>query len=491
MLGKLPRLAGLACIAVLAACAGAGAVPDPGTMSSSASSSSSSSGGLGGSPPAAPECAFSVSYGDGADQDALSIAVGSDDSIAVAGVFRGTVDFGGGPITSTVTDPSSLVIEGDVFVLKLDANGQYRFVRRVAGNDATVRVAAGAGGAVVVAVGSQGSVDLGGGPIQTTVPYDTVVAALDAGGNLLWSTPVGADGADAAYVADLVTDRHGNAYVSTFEFAGEHRYAVFTKVDGAGKVVWRRAIQSDTGFLTGSSSHNSAVSYDGKLAWSIGVMPVGVDATLTTEAGELVVPLGAIDAFLLELDESGTVVRQRLMDVSGGAANHALALPALAYTQGEALVAVVKVEGEADLGLGTVQSAADPEVGVQSFLVGFGPDLGTAWASPMSGVSVEGIVPLPDNQIGISGIYYGAFDMGTGPLGGDGQRGAFVARTSATGEVLAARAYGPGVGGSWVLARSSDGSMVTAGELDDVLSFCDHDLEGAGGRDFYVAKVKF
>ena len=56
-------------------------------------------------------------YGDSTGDSGTGVAVDSSDNILISGYFQGTVDFGGGDVTS--------IGGNDIFVLKLNSSGQY------------------------------------------------------------------------------------------------------------------------------------------------------------------------------------------------------------------------------------------------------------------------------------------------------------------------------------------------------------------------------
>ena len=69
------------------------------------------------------------------DDSAHGVAADAAGNLYVTGCFRGTVDFGAGPLTSAV--------EGDVFLLKLDPAGSTLWSKRfgIISNECGVNVA--------------------------------------------------------------------------------------------------------------------------------------------------------------------------------------------------------------------------------------------------------------------------------------------------------------------------------------------------------------
>ena len=109
---------------------------------------------------AAPVHQWSARFGDAEYQDGLSVALDGLGNTIITGAFEGTVDFGGGPLTS----------EGNIeaYVAKFDPAGNHLWSQRFGGPDggATVRgVTTDAAGNIFVTGDFGGTVDFGGGPL--------------------------------------------------------------------------------------------------------------------------------------------------------------------------------------------------------------------------------------------------------------------------------------------------------------------------------------
>ena len=116
-------------------------------------------------------------FGDAMGQQMTDLAVNAAGDIALVGLFDGTVDFGGGPLTSRGGDD---FVGGDAFVVRLNADGSHRFSARY-GDAAAQRaqsVAIDARGDVVVAGEFRGQIDLGTGTLTSAGGTDIFVARL-------------------------------------------------------------------------------------------------------------------------------------------------------------------------------------------------------------------------------------------------------------------------------------------------------------------------
>ena len=198
---------------------------------------------------------WSKRFGDGDNQVGLSIAVDGSGKVAITGEFSGTVDFGGGPFTYTgytdafvakfdtngnhlwskqlgayysdsgtmvATDAlGNVVVTGyvngtvdlgggpvtsayqDIFVVKFRASGTYLWSHLFGDIDEQWGYSVAVDGSrnVVLAGIFEGSVDFGGGPLEAVdkliqsggVQGDLYLAKLDSGGEHLWSERFGDD----------------------------------------------------------------------------------------------------------------------------------------------------------------------------------------------------------------------------------------------------------------------------------------------------------
>jgi hypothetical protein len=126
---------------------------------------------------------WSASYGESYSNSVLSLSVDPGRNLIVSGTFGGTIDFGGGPIETTLS-------EGDGFLLKLDGNGKHLWSRALgdATRNVTAQVSAGPQGELYICQ-SENPVWLGpdaGPPPPSTSHF----VKLDDRGNEIWKKPL-------------------------------------------------------------------------------------------------------------------------------------------------------------------------------------------------------------------------------------------------------------------------------------------------------------
>jgi hypothetical protein len=184
---------------------------------------------------------WSKSYGDAANQFGFFGAFDTGGDLAFTGSNEGTLDLGGGPLTSAG--------KKDAYVAKVDATGKLVFGKLFGdGSDQLGDcVAFDPGGNLLWSGGMEGTVDFGKGPIAATPDGGKFLVKLDATGATVWAHGFG-DGNVYDWTG-LTVDRSGNATVAG-EFwntimlgmdmlTAKDRYDIFVaSFDPEGRVLW-------------------------------------------------------------------------------------------------------------------------------------------------------------------------------------------------------------------------------------------------------------
>ena len=150
-----------------------------------------------------------------------SLAFESSGSVYITGYFHSNVDFDPGPGTNQLTSAGST----DIFVSKLDSNGQLIWAKSMggtSGDDGDSIEVDGNGNVYITGYFSEmADLDPGANTLTFTSKgsYDIFVSKLDNAGNLIWARSMGGPGPD--YGFSISIDDVGNVY-----FIGSFQYTV-------------------------------------------------------------------------------------------------------------------------------------------------------------------------------------------------------------------------------------------------------------------------
>ncbi|MCF8294807.1 MAG: choice-of-anchor D domain-containing protein [Bacteroidales bacterium] len=184
-----------------------------------------------------------------------SIAIDASENVYVSGKFYGTVDFdpGSGSYNLSSND------EGDIFISKLDASGNFVWAKNMGGSsyDWGYSIAIDASGNVYTTGIFQGTADFDPGSgsynLSSNGSDEIFISKLDASGNFVWAKNMG--GSDFDYGYSIAIDASGNVYTTgifegTADFdPGSGLYSLssngdadifISKLDASGNFVWAK-----------------------------------------------------------------------------------------------------------------------------------------------------------------------------------------------------------------------------------------------------------
>lgn len=346
-----------------------------------------------------------------------AIATDRYDNVIFIGDFSSSADFGGGPLVSSAGSQ-------DVFVVKLDGNGNHLWSRRF-GDDAFQLgwgVVTDAEGDIIITGEHNGSIDFGGGPLTAGPGVPAVfLAKLDEDGNHLWSK--GFSGGTIQYVRDVTTDPNKNVVLTGYFFgpmdlgggplvsAGAADIFV-AKLDASGNHVWSKRF----GSASGEGSHGVAADPDGNIAVvgsSFGAIDLG-GGPLTNAGDE--------DLFVAKLDGDGNHLWSHTF---GDAAKQR----ALAVATDPAGCVVVNgiFQGTIDFGGAPLVSAGEDD----GYVVKLGLDGEYLWSRQLGDAERQfgyGVTTDRDSNVIVTGDLRLSMDFGGGPLTSAGDYDIFLAK---------------------------------------------------------------
>ena len=232
-------------------------------------------------------------FGDAVAQAGKGITVDGQGNVIVTGDIAGKVDFGGGELTSAGA--------ADVLLLKLDPMGVH-VSSKLFGNasaQTAARVAVDSVGNMVITGSAAGKVDFGGGMLTAVGGTDIFVAKLTSGGVHLWSKLYGAAGNQDG--RDIAVDPNGailvaGDFTTTADFGGGVLTSAGTtdgfiaKFDPFGAHVWSKK-QGDA-----VAQSVTSIAVDGS-----GVFAAGTFAGAVNFGGAALTSAGATDVMVAKL----------------------------------------------------------------------------------------------------------------------------------------------------------------------------------------------
>lgn len=426
-------------------------------------------------PPCIGNVLWAKRFGEDGDQIVRRLAVDSAGNVIVTGYFSGSVDFGGGLLSS----PSAAA----GFVAKLDASGNHVWAFAI--GDSVVQgesLAVDHDGSVLIAGSFTGSVDFGGGPLVSAGMSDIFVAKLHSDGSHAWSESFGDVGGES--VQALTVDGLGNVIVSgTFEAnldfgdgsltSTGSREVYLAKLDSNGVATWSHQFGSPS--LGGTAS--IATDSEGSVlltGYFSGTLDFGGGPLSSNES----------DVFVAKLDAGGAHLWSKRFGGLGSQNATDIAID----EDGSALVAG-EFTGDLDFGGGLLANLADGDL----FLAKLDADGNHEWSRRFGDTgnqTPKGIAIDSFGNIVLTGHFNGAIDFGGGPLQSATGQDVFIAKLGRMGEHLWSKRFGdalPQVG--IAVAVDRDANLLLAGRLDGSIDFGGGALVSAGGADIFVVKL--
>ncbi len=232
-----------------------------------------------------------------------AVAMDGSGSVYVTGYFRGTVDFGGGPVSTSLTS---------AFLVKYSSTGLHQWSKKLStsgsGTDEGTALAADVNGNVVVGGSIYQTSDFGGGPLTSAGAQDVFLAKFSSSGTHTWSQRFG--GASDDVVNKVALDGSGNV-VATGYFNGSANFGGGTLSSSGGRDIYVAKYSSagahDWSKRIGGTLDDvaSSVAVDG----GANVVITGNFASSSVDfGGGALLNSGGADIFLAKYSSAGTHV---------------------------------------------------------------------------------------------------------------------------------------------------------------------------------------
>jgi hypothetical protein len=438
------------------------------------------------------------------------IKIDAAGNVYTTGLFQGTVDFDPGPGTHNLTSAGG----PDIFVSKLDGNGNFVWARRMGGAlsgadwDEGNSLALDASGNVYITGFFQGVADFDPGPavyeLTSFNESDVFVSKLDTNGNFVWARQMGGTASEFAY--SVTVDTGGNIYTtgsfegiadfdpgaSTYHLTSTGIQEVFiSKLDSSGNFVWARSMGGPD-FERGEDVVVDSGGHVYTIGWFVGAADFDPGPETTTLTGA-----GFGDIFVSKLDSNGNFVWAKRM---GGTS----------FDRGDSLT----IDSGGHLYLtGSFSDTVDfdPGAGISNLVSAGNDDIFVSrldnngnfvWARRMGGVNLDdsfGLALDASGNVFTAGSFSDTVDFDPGPgtynLTSAGNFDIFVSKLNSSGDFVWARGVGgPNFDASYGLALDTAGNPYTTGYFEGTADFAPsegiYNLTSAGDGDIFVLKLQ-
>ncbi|OIQ31898.1 MAG: hypothetical protein BM555_05070 [Crocinitomix sp. MedPE-SWsnd] len=447
---------------------------------------------------------WALSTGETSNNDfAKAVTVDLSGNVYTTGKYSGTVDFDPGTGVSTLTSNGT----GDVFLQKLDADGNFLWAKGFGGSSAAdqgLAITTDSLGVYLCGIFKNATDFDPGAGTTTLTPSGTSTEAFivkfDTLGNFIWATNMGGSGNDQANA--IVTDGNNNLFVAGyFNGAGTFGSTVLNtggtsengyvcKLDTAGNHIWAKSFESS------SKVRNQGIAVDSIgnpliTGWFEGTVDVDPGTATVSE-----ISAGDRDIMYVKLDDNGDLDWYRIFGSTGLDQGKSLDID----NDGNIYLAGQfngTVDFENGVGITDLTSAGSNDAYVQK-LDASGDFV---WAKGFGSTAGDFVTTVKIdlyNYVVVSGVYQGTIDLDPGAGTDDhttaGAQDIFIQKLDSAGNYIWGKSMGSAGNdqayGSYV---DFEGNIFTVGQYENTVDFDPEvglfDLTSAGGKDIYVQKL--
>jgi hypothetical protein len=452
--------------------------------------------------------AWAKSLGGTNSDYSASIGIDVAGNVYTTGYFLGTADFNPGAGTANLTAAG----QSDIYVSKLDANGNFLWAKRLGGNswDDGSGVSLDAAGNIYITGHFSGTADFDPGTSTANLTaagsYDMFVCKLDPSGNFIWAKRIGNSNGD--YSWSIILDAMNNVYITgqflgTVDFnpgagtsnmtaVGSYDFFI-CKLDAAGNFVWAKSL----GGLNPDVAYAISVDASGNV-FATGGFNGMVDFDPSASVFNLSSG-GSEDVFILKLDAAGNFVWAKSFGGNNFDSANSMTIDALGniYTIGT-------FEGTADF---------DPNAGVSSitssgffdvFICKINNAGNFVWAKNLEGMDYEDAFAINtdiNGNVVFSGCFSSAVDFNPGAgvfnLIPTGPQDIFISMLDITGNFLWAKALkgNSNIGCGISILVDAANNIYTTGFFSSTVDFNPDagiaNISSAGNEDIFIHKMNY
>lgn len=434
---------------------------------------------------------WSLGFGTAESQSMRSVAVDATGNIFVAGDFEGTVNFGGGPLTAQGT-------KADIVVAKYDRYGNHLWSKRFGdtSNQFASQIAVDPAGNIIVMGRAFGTITFGG-PVHDGAGTDDIfVAKLDTDGDYLWSRIFG--GVDPDRAERLAIDADGDVLISgTFTGSVDFGAGSFTSAGLRDAFVLK--LQGTTGahvfsHAIGSTGDDYGWGIDADADGNVFIAG-RFQGTITIAGGGSLTSAGGNDIYLAKLTEFGVHVWSSRYGSTGDDAPFDLAV----HRASGDLVTTGYISETVDFGGGGLVSAGSRDIfvarmdndGGHGWSARYG-DATDQFESDYDTNTWSAVALDAAGNVHLAGPLFGSASFGGGPtLTSAGKTDAYLVELTPTGGFVFGNRYGrAGTEIALDVAVASDGYAVIVGRtFGTAIDFgASGSITTHGSADMFIAR---
>jgi len=415
-------------------------------------------------------------FGDLDANEGFDVVVDANDNITVVGQFWGTVDFGGGALTSTGMM--------DIFVASYTASGAHRWSKRFGSTsvDIGTSIAGDSSGNVTITGYCGAPVDFGGGPFVDT--GSIFIASYDSSGNHRWSTRFGGPGGE--YPLGVTVDPNGNTTITgyfyeTVDFGGGPLTSagsgdVFVaSYDPGGAYRWAKR------FGGSSVAHSGGVAAD-----SAGnVTIIGDFAFNANFGGATLKSAGSMDLVLASYTSEGA----HRWSYRYGNSSQEYGTD-IVVDSDDNISIIGRFDGTVDFGGTPVVCTAATDV----FVASYDSSGAHRWSRGFGGSSSldygNGITVDSSGNVMVTGAFYDPTDFGGGKVTSAGLQDIFVASYDPSGVYRWAKTFGgTTIDEGNAVAVDSSGNVTTTGYFRGTADLGEGPVVSSSGYDIFILQL--
>jgi len=450
---------------------------------------------------------WAVQMGGTNTEIGYSITTDDGGNVYITGDFWGISDFDPGPETVNLT-PSGI---SDIFIQKLDAEGNLMWVKKMGGigRDVGYSIVSDAGGNVYTTGSFNDTVDFDPGievlNLISSYSDDVFIQKLDNDGNLLWVKQIG--GIYNQFGFSITTDAEENVYITgsflgTCDFDPGPETLLMTsfgaadifveKLDSDGNLLWVKQLGGD-GI---DQAFSIAVDNAGNVISTGYFFGIADFDPSPTEAMNLI-SSGQHDVFINSLDPNGNLLWAR--QIGGDSGNRGLSvttdISGNVYVSGDFRGTI---DLDTDSGIISLTSNGETDIFIQKF--DFSGNF--LWVRQMGGVGYESgnsITIDTENNVYITGYFSDIVDFnpgaGTANLIAVGSNDIFIQKLDSEGNFIwVGQMGGDSMNRGQSITTDPSGNVYATGYFFGTVDFDPGsetvDISSVGKEDIFVQKFK-